>query len=143
MTPSRMAEIHAASFVTPRPWNEPEFAALLAEPSILSVELPDGFALGRVVLDEAEVLTIAVNPAARRNGIGSLLLANLLDEMALAGATTIHLEVAADNSAALALYASAGFAEAGRRKGYYLRPDGQRIDALVMRRSALPGGGGV
>ncbi len=134
MTPSRMAEIHAASFVTPRPWSEAELAGLLADSSVVSVDLADGFAIGRVILDEAELLTIAVDPAARRKGIGKRLLARLLDAMAQAGATTVHLEVAADNAPARALYIAAGFAESGRRKGYYQSPEGTRIDALVMRR---------
>ena len=138
MTPARMAEIHAASFVTPRPWSEAELAGFLADPSIVSVDLPDGFAIGRVILDEAEVLTIAVDPAARRKGVGKRLLTGLLDTMALTGATTVHLEVAADNTPARALYIAAGFAEIGRRKGYYQSPEGTRVDALVMRRSGLP-----
>ena len=45
------------------------------------------------------------------------------------------LEVAADNAAAQALYARAGFAESGRRRGYYRRPDGSGLDALVMQRA--------
>ena len=137
MTPARMAQIHAASFATPRPWTEAEFAQLLADPAILLTEAAEGFAIGRVVIDEAEVLTIAVAPDARRKGIGARLLGDLLDKLAGMGATTVHLEVAADNSAARALYAAAGFAESGRRKGYYQSGAGQRIDALVMRRSGL------
>jgi ribosomal-protein-alanine N-acetyltransferase len=45
----------------------------------------------------------------------------------------MHLEVAVDNAAALRLYRRAGFAEAGRRRGYYERPGG-RVDALVLTR---------
>lgn len=136
MTPARMAEIHAASFTTPRPWTEAEFTQLLADPAILFAEAAEGFAIGRVVIDEAEVLTIAVDPEARGRGIGARLLGDLLIRLEGAGATTVHLEVAADNSAARALYATAGFAESGRRKGYYQSREGTRIDALVMRRSA-------
>ncbi|MDP3371055.1 MAG: ribosomal-protein-alanine acetyltransferase, partial [Brevundimonas sp.] len=48
------------------------------------------------------------------------------------GATRLFLEVAEDNMAALALYAGAGFVEAGRRPGYYARPHGRPRDALVL-----------
>jgi [ribosomal protein S18]-alanine N-acetyltransferase len=128
----RLAAIHAASFTLPRPWSEPEIASLLASPGVFVVSEPGGFAMGRVVLDETELLTLAVEPAARRQGLGRALLARFGAEAAAAGATRAFLEVAVDNLPAIGLYASAGYREAGRRRGYYHTPGGASVDAVIM-----------
>lgn len=135
MTPAALAAIHAACFTVPRPWSAAELADLIASPSTLLAEASDGFALARVAADEAELLTIAVRPEARGRGLGSALLRDVLAAAAARGAGRMVLEVAADNAAALALYRREGFAECGRRKGYYAAPDGRRIDALIMARA--------
>jgi ribosomal-protein-alanine N-acetyltransferase len=93
-----------------------------------------GFLLGRVVLDEAELLTIAVHPDVQGQGIGGALVAGFLAQAAARGARRAFLEVAEDNAAARALYARAGFVAVGRRRGYFRAPDGRRIDAVVMAR---------
>jgi ribosomal-protein-alanine N-acetyltransferase len=139
VTPEALARLHAACFTVPRPWSAQEFAALLADRGVILVTESAGFALGRVAADEAEVLTIAVDPAARRSGVGARLLGALLTEAATRGATEAFLEVAADNAAALALYRGAGFAEAGRRRGYYRGPSGAATDALILRRALTQG----
>ena len=95
-------------------------------------EAPDGFILLRVVADEAEILTLAVRPAARRRGVGARLVQEGGRLVAVRGATRLFLEVAADNDAALSLYRRAGFADAGRRPAYYARPEGARQDALIL-----------
>lgn len=132
MTPSALAALHAASFTMPRPWTVEEFAALLASPFVVLVTAPEGFALGRVVADEAEMLTIAVAPAARRAGIGRSLLSGLVTEVATRGAASLFLEVSVENDPAIALYRKAGFAETGRRRGYF-SDGGRAVDALTMR----------
>lgn len=134
MTPAALADLHARAFTVPRPWTAAEIAALLDSPHVFLLTDPGGrgFALGRAVAGEAEVLTIAVAPEARRQGIGAALLARLAEAAAARGAEVAHLEVAADNAAAIALYAAAGFAATGRRRGYFHAPDGARIDALTM-----------
>lgn len=134
MEPVEMAAIHGAAFTTPRPWSAHEFADLLVRPDIFAVTAPHGFALGQTVGPEAELLTLAVAPAARRTGIASALVTRLHAEAAARGAAEILLEVAADNTAARALYARLAYVLAGRRKGYYRRPDGTRLDALILRR---------
>lgn len=136
MTPDALAALHARAFTYPRPWSAAEIAALMDSPHVLLLADPAGrgFLMGRVVADEAEVLTIAVAPEARRQGIGADLMARFADAAAARGAVVAHLEVAADNAAAIALYAQAGFAAAGRRRGYFVTPDGARIDALTMTR---------
>ena len=135
MTPETMAAIHAESMGEGQAWSAAEFADLLAQPGARAVGVAAGFALIRVAAVEAELLTIAVRPGARRKGVGAGLLGQALAEAAAAGAEEVFLEVAEDNGAARALYARAGFVEAGRRPGYYRRGDGRRIDALVLRRS--------
>ena len=135
MTPAAMAALHARCFTVPRPWAAAEFAALLSEATVFAVHAPAGFALGRVAADEVELLTIAVAPEARRLGQGRDLMAAFTATAAARGARSAFLEVAADNAAAIALYHAAGFAVAGRRRGYYRFADGSAVDALVMAKS--------
>lgn len=130
-----MAVFHAASFTTPRPWSAAEFEALLADPAVFAETAPDGVALGRAVAGEAELLTLAVAPEARRCGTGRGLLAAFERTAHRRGASACFLEVAADNRAALGLYRAAGYTEAGRRPAYFRRPDGTRCDAIVLRRA--------
>lgn len=134
MTQEALAAIHAQCFSRPRPWSANEFAHLLADPACILLHMPEGFALGRVVVDEAELLTIAILPQHQGKGLGQELLASFLARAWAQGARTVFLEVAEDNTAARALYRRAGFAEAGRRRGYYSGTDGAKIDALVLRR---------
>lgn len=135
MTPEAMAALHARCFTTPRPWSAAEFAHLLVEPLCFALTEPGGVLLGRAVAGEAELLTLAVAPEARRKGIAARLLAGFLAEATARQAESAFLEVAADNAAAIALYGRGGFATAGRRRAYYARPDGPALDALVMTRA--------
>lgn len=126
-TAAELAALHATAFDAP--WSAAEFAQLLNGPGVFTVAEPDGFILIRVVVDEAEILTLAVKPEARGVGLGGRLVGQGAVRAAHAGARRLFLEVAQDNVAARALYARAGFALMGRRKGYY---DGGRTDALVL-----------
>ncbi len=135
MTPEAMAALHHASFTLPRPWSAAEFARLSDSPAVFVASESFGFAMGRIAADEVELLTLAVAPAARRQGVGARLLATLLEKARTRGASRVFLEVAADNTAAVGLYLQAGFSVCGRRHGYYPRPDGPPTDALVMVRS--------
>lgn len=135
MTPDALAVLHARSFQTPAPWSAADFAQLVADPLVfLLVEGDAGFLLGRAVAGEAELLTVAVAPEARRRGTGRKLLARFLYQARVRGADRAFLEVSARNAPAIALYESAGFERAGLRRNYYLAPDGARIDALVLAR---------
>lgn len=133
--PVRLAEIHAASFTNPRPWSAAEIAGLLVMPGSFLCEADDGFVLGRVVLDEAELLTLAVAPDARRNGVGAALLDAFEARVKASGATCAFLEVAADNAAAIALYTRAGWRPCGRRRNYYRDGTQGPVDAVVMERT--------
>ncbi len=139
MTPEDLANLHARAFTMPRPWSADEFASLLNSPHVFVAGNNQGFVMGRVIAGEAELLTIAVDPDHRRKGLGHTTLLSEFLKLALErAADTAFLEVAADNAAALALYLSHGFTEAGRRPGYYIPPSGPTIDALVMKKALQP-----
>jgi [ribosomal protein S18]-alanine N-acetyltransferase len=93
---------------------------------------PVGLAFAFGVHGEYEIATLGVVPAWRRAGIGTALLDALCGEIRRRGGRSIVLEVAADNSAAQALYAAGGFVRAGRRRDYYRRT-GRTVDAEVLR----------
>lgn len=138
MTPDQMAATHAAAFARARPWSAAEFAALLVRPGSFAVGDARCFALGRVVADEAELLTIATDPDHQRQGRARAVMRDWLAQAAARGAAVAFLEVAEDNAPARALYAAYGFAEVGRRKGYYRHADGARVDAVLLRRALDP-----
>ena len=114
--------------------------ALLEKPNLEGMMASDGdsmagFILGWAVEGEGEIIQITVDPACRRQGIGTALLERYLRLYCPSGC---RLEVAEDNIAAIRLYERAGFTGAGRRRGYYKRQDG-RVDAILMRLDT-PGG---
>ena len=125
-----MAAIHAAAFPRREAWAEDAFALQLVMPGVFGLVDPrGGLLLARVIMDEAEVLTLAVAPEARRQGVARGLLAAAMTAARERDARTMFLEVAVNNAAAQALYRQAGFVEAGRRSRYYA--DGG--DALILR----------
>jgi ribosomal-protein-alanine N-acetyltransferase len=127
-----MAALHALCFDTPRPWSEAEFASLLTGVGVFTVGDERCLAMGRAVAGEVELLTLAVHPDTRGQGLGRSTLASF-ERMAIQrGAVHAFLEVAADNLVAIALYTSAGYHESGRRRGYYSPKSGPAIDALVL-----------
>ena len=131
------ARLHATSFA--HPWPAEEFEALLADSACVGDGAGEkgevtGFILSRRALDEAEVLTVVVDPAIRRGGCAGRLLGAHLARLAAFGVAKVFLEVEEGNAAALALYRRFGFSVEGKRKNYYARTDGGRGDALIMRR---------
>ena len=134
-----MAAIHKAAFTQSRPWGAEEFTSLLAHPSVFACGDSRTFALVRVIVDEAELLTIATHPLFQRQGHARAVMAAWQAEAAKRGATHGFLEVASDNAAARQLYHACGFAETGLRKGYYLRGDAQAADAVIMARDLTQG----
>jgi ribosomal-protein-alanine N-acetyltransferase len=134
-----LADLHDKAF--DRPWTALEFEDLLKSPGAFAIlgeagepAEAKGFVLCRSIADEAEILTIAVDPAARRRGWGAALVEVAAGVAAETGAEALFLEVAVDNTAAIALYQATRFAKVGLRKGYYPHPDGAK-DAVVMRRA--------
>ena len=121
-------------------WTSAQCAGLMPMPGVwLSLARSDGdvigFALGRIVLKEAELLLLAVRQDGQRKGIGRMLLDRFILVAASRGADRLHLEVRAGNPA-MNLYLKAGFAEVGRRKNYYTGSDGQIYDALTLTRAS-------
>jgi [ribosomal protein S18]-alanine N-acetyltransferase len=125
-----LAALHAASF--PDSWDSTAITALLATPGTFAFHHPEGFVLTRIAGDEAEILTLAVAPAARGRGLGRALLQAAIICAQSRGAVTMFLEVGVDNPAALALYSGLGFTKVGARKAYYAAGGGNG-DALVLR----------
>jgi ribosomal-protein-alanine N-acetyltransferase len=129
----QLAELHAQAF--DEPWGVAEIGALLDAPGGFALlEDTAGFILCRAVAGEAEILTLAVAPNARRMGLGRALVEAAARKAARAGAGSLFLEVAQDNAAAIGLYEATGFAIVGRRAAYYRRGAGA-VDAVVMRRA--------
>jgi [ribosomal protein S18]-alanine N-acetyltransferase len=132
------AALHAFSFA--HPWSIAELEQLLGAKETLADGALDGkgrilfgFILSRLAGGEAEILTVTVDPAQRKMGIGAKLLAAHLARLAAARVKILFLEVDENNVAGRALYARFGFKRVGERKAYYRTADGGRATALVMR----------
>lgn len=132
MNAADLAALHEAA--TGTGWSERAFTGFLADPACFLDADGQSFALGRVAADEAELLMLATHPEARRQGLARARLAGFESQARARGATRAFLEVAEGNRAARKLYAAAGYAEAGRRKGYYRGADHTREDALILAR---------
>lgn len=137
MTPEALAQLHARAFTRSRPWSSSEFADLLASSGAFLTTNQHAFALGRVILDEAELLTIATDPLKQRSGHGLACLSAFETDAMARGATRCFLEVDSENTAAIKLYERSGFTSAGIRKGYYALPNGTRADAVLMTKPLL------
>jgi len=127
--------IEGASFGDP--WSLDSFRDLVDHPRAKMEVAVDaggavlGYAIAWYVADESEIANIAVAPAARRRGVGAVLLDRILKAAAEFGARSVFLEVRESNEEARKLYEARGFEIAGRRIKYYRKPD---EDALIMRR---------
>lgn len=126
---------------TLNPWTERSVGEVLAAPSTVGFVAVDGAGaiighlLASVAAGEGEILTLAVEPSARRRGVGRALIGACEARWRALGVDAAWLEVRADNVAARALYAERGWLDAGVRRGYY--HDG--VDAALMRWEARPG----
>jgi tRNA threonylcarbamoyl adenosine modification protein YeaZ/ribosomal-protein-alanine acetyltransferase len=130
-----LAAMHRACFV--HGWTEDMLRSSLSLPgsAALVAELAGrayGFLQYQWIAGEAEVNTLCVLPAFRRQGFGRLLMDALVRELTARRSERLFLEVAADNAAAVALYRKMGFAETGKRAGYYARTGGPAADAITM-----------
>jgi ribosomal-protein-alanine N-acetyltransferase len=124
------------------PWPATAFAALPDNPRVYFavadspvVKSIAGYVVAWYVLDEGELANLAVATAARRQGIGKALLDAAIGESLDRGVSDLYLEVRESNQSARRLYASRGFEEVSRRKGYYRSPV---EDALILRRTLKP-----
>lgn len=136
---SALAALHRVSFR--HGWSENEFERLLADrAAIAHVARANGgrgavvgFVLSHRVDHEAEILLVALAPSERGHGTATKLLSKHLGRLAAAGVSRVFLEVDEGNASARKLYSRAGFAEVGRRAGYYRKPEGNAA-ALVLGR---------
>lgn len=127
-----MAEIHAQSFF--KGWDDADMWAHIHKDLCFGYGRPlDGFIILSSAADQAEILTIAVDPAARRRGMARALLDIAETELVDNGVDTLFLEVAEDNVAAIPFYQHAGFEPIGRRPAYYKREMG-RVAAITYRK---------
>jgi ribosomal-protein-alanine N-acetyltransferase len=134
-----LVTLEEASFSDP--WSEEQLRAALGWIGVLGFAVEAGpgelvsYLLGRVVVDQGEILTLATLEAWRRQGLARRLLVATLAAMRERGANTVWLEVRQSNAAARALYEAAGFVATAVRRGYYRDPV---EDALVLRRDLEP-----
>lgn len=115
------------------PWSRDGFADTLCREDVLFLTAYDDGLLGYAgvycTAEEGEITNVAVEPAARRQGVGRALLTELLASLAARGIARAVLEVRVSNAAAIGLYERMGFQIAGRRRGFYEKP---AEDAYVM-----------
>jgi len=128
-----LALVHEAAFRGGEVWDEASLRALVTGVGCGGVLAERegrvaGFVVWRAVLDEAEILTLAVVPEARRSGVGRGLMEAAVVRVRAAGGIRLFLDVSSRNVAACGLYEGLGFAEVGVRRGYY----GDGADARVM-----------
>ncbi len=133
-----LSMLHRACFPED-PWNSLAIAEIMTMAGFFgriawADEMPAGFALALDLRKECEILSLGVLPERRREGIGSALLDSICSDGRVRGAERIVLEVAVDNSAALALYTARSFMPVGHRRNYY-RQASRRVDALVLQRA--------
>jgi ribosomal-protein-alanine N-acetyltransferase len=141
-TPMRQAHVDAVwemeKSVFPHPWSRANFADSLASgyDAWLLRDGQDelvGYFVVMYAVDEAHLLDVAVTGLRQRRGLGRYLLDRIVERARAQGTESILLEVRPSNERALHVYKKYGFAEIGRRKGYYPAHEGQREDAIVMR----------
>jgi len=137
MTPDDLAALHGKCFEMPRPWSAAEFVSMLGSFGVFVKSNDAGFIMGREIAGEAELLTLAVDPDRQRQGHGRILLAAFEAECKVRKAQVAFLEVAENNLAARALYATAGYRESGCRADYYRAPDGAKYGAITLRKSLI------
>lgn len=129
-----VAELEKTCFSMP--WSENAIAGELNNPlSLWLVALQDGGVVGYVgsqsVLQEADMMNLAVDPACRKMGVGQQLVEALIARLKAENTYCITLEVRSSNTPAIRLYEKLGFQQVGRRPGYYQNP---KEDALILRR---------
>ena len=133
----RMAALHETAFPSGQAWDAQQFEDLLKQDSVSARALSCGndilsFVLLQVAVDEAEILTLATALSARRRGCAARLLHGVESDLADRGIARWLLDVAEDNAGALRFYQNNGFGIDGRRRDYYQRLEGQRVDAILM-----------
>ena len=120
-----LANLHKKCFPN-KPWSADDFREL-KQSGCEIIMSENGFIVYRIVVDEAEIITIGVNPEKRRLGIAAAMIGIIEKNIKSQGVNKIFLEVASTNVPAQKLYENAGFKSIGLRPKYY---DG--VDAILM-----------
>ena len=131
---AQIAELEKICFSDP--WSERSIASELDNKLAFWLvategETVAGYIGSQTVMDETDMMNVAVHPDFRRRGIAETLVTGLVEELKNNGSHCLTLEVRASNAPAIALYEKLGFSEIGRRKNYYRNP---REDALILRK---------
>ena len=131
---AQIAELEKICFSDP--WSEKSVASELENKLafwLVAVEgnRVAGYIGSQTVMDETDMMNVAVHPDFRRQGIAEALVIGLVEHLKTMGSRCLTLEVRASNAPAIALYEKLGFHEIGRRKNYYRNP---REDALILRK---------
>ena len=129
---SQIARLEAQCFSDP--WSEKSIASELENPLSLWLVAEEngrvwGYVGSQTVLDESDMMNVAVDPGFRRQGIARALIETLIAELSKMGSRCLRLEVRVSNENARALYARMGFQQLGLRKNYYHNP---KEDALIL-----------
>ena len=129
---SQIAQLEAQCFSDP--WSEKSIASELENPLSLWLVAEEngqvwGYVGSQTVLDESDMMNVAVDPGFRRQGIARALIETLIAELSKMGSRCLRLEVRVSNENARALYARMGFQQLGLRKNYYHNP---KEDALIL-----------
>jgi [ribosomal protein S18]-alanine N-acetyltransferase len=132
----KLEAIHKTAFADP--WDAVGLGQLLESRQVFALADEQGFVMARVAAGEAEILTIAVVPAARRAGLGRALVIAAAAGAAEMGAEALFLEVAVGNAAARGLYDGLGFRQAGLRKAYYAGKAGALAEDALVLKAGLP-----
>ena len=131
---SQVAQLEKLCFADP--WSEKSIASELTNPLsywLVAVEgdTVAGYIGSQSVMGESDMMNVAVAPEHRRRGVGEALVSALAEVLKEQGNESLALEVRASNMPAIALYEKLGFAQVGRRPGYYRNP---REDALILKK---------
>lgn len=129
---AQVAELERVCFSDP--WSEKSIVSELVNPlSLWLVAEENGIVCGYVgsqtVLDETDMMNIAVHPDYRRRGIAAALILELVNRLKEQGSRVLRLEVRESNTPAIALYTALGFTRLGLRRNYYRNP---KENALIL-----------
>ena len=137
MNPAHVAQIAELEKICfSDPWSERSIASELDNQLAFWLVATEGdrvagYIGSQTVMDETDMMNVAVHPDFRRRGIAEALVTGLVEALKIKGSHCLTLEVRASNGPAIALYEKLGFSEIGRRKNYYRNP---REDALILRK---------
>ena len=138
MNPAHVAQVAQLEIICfgTEAWSEKSVASELNNPLSFWLVAVDGdnvagYVGSQTVMDESDMMNVAVHPDYRKQGIATALIVGLVEELRKKGSHCLTLEVRASNENAISLYKKLDFQEVGRRKNYYRNP---REDALILRK---------